>query len=202
MVKATIKDDMLKLQISPEIARAVGLVPSKAFSAFVGTAGEHGQVKVTMAEDGGGRVKGAVSNPVLYIPAEPSWQAVDEGAKCDFEVNGDDNSLIVNLPWYTGLAPEILHGNQKLTATTAARMLEQYRRGASRRGLAEHYKISEATVVAYTNNPEDVKVHNEAVQARRAAGETKALTGPETPPVTVCPPRVASGLRKAAPRYR
>ena len=198
MVKATIKDDMLRLQISPEIAKAVGIVPSKTFSAFVGTAGEHGQIKVTMAENGGGRVKGGAASPLLYIPAEPSWQSVDDGAKCDFEIQEAEGTLIVNLPWYTGQAPEILHGNQKLTATRAAKMVDHYRRGVSRRKLAEHYGIAEMTVVAYTNNPEDVKAHQEAVAARKANNEAKALISPpEQPTVTVCPPRNAHGLHKS-----
>jgi hypothetical protein len=197
-VKATVKDDMLKLQLSPEVAKAVGLTPSTPFTAFVGTAGEHGQVKITIAEDGGGRVKGGASSPAVYIPAEPSWAAVDDNSKCDFEIREEEGTLIVNLPWYTGQAPEILHGNQKLTATRAAKMVDHYRRGVSRRKLAEHYGVAEMTVVAYTNNPEDVKAHQEAVAARKASTETKALVGPpEQPTVTVCPPRTAYGVRKS-----
>jgi hypothetical protein len=182
MVRATIKDDMLSLKISPEIAHVVGLTTSKPFTAFVGTAGEHGQIKVVQTDDGGGRVKGGVSAPILLIPAESSWANVEENAKCDFEITeGDETALIVNLPWYTGKTPEILHGNQKLTTPIAARMLQQYRNGVSRRRLAEFYGVTEQTVAAYTNNPEDVRAHADAIATKKTAHEVKALAPPTSP---------------------
>lgn len=208
-IVATIKDDMLKLQISPEIASLIGLRTNQPFSAFIGTATEQGQVKIS-ASDGGGKVKGGTTSPTVFIPSESSWQSIDEPTKVDYEVLEEEKTLVVNLPWYTGQSTQIsdmLHGNQKLTTKIAARMLEQYRRGSSRRRLAEYYGVSEATVSLYTNNPEDVRANMDAKSARKAVAEATALlgnaattNGAAVPPVTVCPPRAASGLRKPA-RY-
>jgi hypothetical protein len=192
-VVATIKDDMLKLQIAPEIAGLIGIKINQPFSAFVGTAGEHGQVKIVSVQDGMGKVKGGTTTPTVYVPAERSWQTIDEATKCDFEIVEDEKTLIVNLPWYTGTSPDVLHGNQKLTMPNAARMIEQFRRGVPRRRLAELYTISEQTVVNYTNSSDDIRAHNAAVRARKAEAEAPVVV---LPPVTMCPPRAASGLRK------
>lgn len=203
-VLASVTDGMLKLQISPEIAQMVGLTLRRAFAAFVGTAGEQGQIKLVAEDGGGGRVKGGSTSPSVYVPAENSWPEMEANTKCDFEIREDDKALIVNLPWYSGAAPELLRGNQKVSAVLGAQICDRYRRGASRRKLAEKYGLSEATVVQYTSDPETVTAHNAAVQAYRASREAQALIGgpalqaaSEKPPVTRCPPRQATGIRKS-----
>lgn len=190
MIKASIvNNDMLKLQISPEIAKAIGLLPAVNFTAFIGTVGEHGQVKITADSNGKGKVKGSAFVPTVYIPAESSWESFEQESKCDFEIHETENSLIVNLPWFTGKAPEVMHGNQRLNSVVAVQMLERYRRGVGRRRLAELYKVSESTVFNYTNGPEDISAHNEAVRAARSVRD-RLVEGPSTQVATV------AGLRK------
>ncbi len=212
-IRVSLKDSVLRVTLSPEIAKAVGLTPQTKFSALVGIADDHGQIKITRKEDGDGLIKGSVTSPMFSIPAESTWQDINETVKCDYEI--EDDTLIVNLPWFTPVSNDMrLHAAQKINSVDAANMIRQFGDGVSRRRLSEVYEISEATVTYYTRDPVIIRQHNEAVRRIRAERENAALNGSDgtrapqqtpvrEPPITVVPPRTAKGaggpvLRKAA----